>query len=240
MTEGKSSGKCMKLVLTLLTLWSIASLITIVVWATAPDFKSASQCRAELKELTVQHEGSKVVCQKNQEALEEMVTKVREEQDALRAELMLMVIKLNATNATLDQCREDNLVLATNISVLQETVETLQQKQANLTTLLAIKEDDIEALVQNLTVLELQTQTCYSLKEAAQAQSSASETQTRACQSQQQYLQRQLSKCKVSDSEAARQTTPEKTSPPGGSAAAPLSLSVVHITVLMSATVLFT
>lgn len=212
MTESKSSGQCQKVVIALLTLWFIGSLITIVVWSTAPDFKSAAQCRAELKDLTVQHEGSKVVCQKNQEALEEMVRKEREEQERLNVLILGLNERLNQTNATLEECRQENLVLTTNISALQETVDSLQQIQANLTTQLALKEDEIDALQQNLTQAEHQTDACFSLKDAAEAQTKAAESQLRACQSNQGYLQKQLQKCKVSDSEAAKQTTPQQAS----------------------------
>ncbi|KAJ0032711.1 hypothetical protein NQD34_002792 [Periophthalmus magnuspinnatus] len=210
MAESKSSGTCQKLALSLLALWFIGSLITIVVWATAPDFKSAAQCRAELRDLTVQHEGSKVVCQKNQEALEQMVTQAREEQERLTIQILELNDKLNATNHTLEQSRMENLILMTNISALQETVETLEQIQANLTTQLDLKDDHIEALELNLTQAEHQTQSCFSLKDAAEAQTKAAESQTRACQSNQNYLQKQLQKCK--ESNAAQQTTAQKTS----------------------------
>lgn len=218
MTESKSSGQCQKVLMALLTLWFVGSLITIVVWSTAPDFKSAAQCRAELKDLTVQHEGSKVVCQKNQEALEQMVHDEREKQERLRAAILAANERLNATNATLEECRQDNMVLMTNISALQEMVDALQQIQTNLTTQLVLKEDQIDALQLNLTQAEHQTEACFSLRDAAQAQTKAAESQLRACQSTQDYLQKQLQKCKVSEAEAAKQTTPQQTgSKPTGS-----------------------
>lgn len=235
MTESKSSGQCQKVVIALLTLWFVGSLITIVVWSTAPDFKSAAQCRAELKDLTVQHEGSKVVCQKNQLALEQMVREERDEQERLRGLIVTLQDRLNSTNATLEECRAENLVLVTNISALQETVDSLQQIQANLTTQLAIKEDQLEALEQNLTQAEHQTQACFSLKDAAEAQTKAADSQHRACQSNQEYLQRQLQKCKVSESEAAKQTTPQQSST-GPSGSGPGLSSVPALLLLLSAT----
>lgn len=229
----KSSGKCLKIVIALLALWSIASLVTIVVWATAPDFKSASQCRAELKDLTVRHEGSMVVCRKNQEALEEMVTKVREEQDALKTEILLLIAKLNGTNATLHECRQETLVLVTNISALQETVETLEQIQTNLTTQLSLKEEHIEALQQNLTQAEHQTQSCFSLRDAAQAQTLAAQSQTKACEASLQYVQKQLQKCKANEAEAARHTTPQKNPSPDSAAGSAPGLCVVPVLTLL-------
>ncbi|CAL9696014.1 unnamed protein product [Knipowitschia caucasica] len=215
MTESKSSGKCTKLSLVVLSLWSLASLVTIVVWATAPDFKSAAQCRSDLRELTVQHEGSKVVCRKNHEALEEMVRAEREQQDSLRASILELTLRLNLTNHTLELSREENLVLISNISVLQDSVESLQQIQDNLTSQLALKEETIDMLQLNLTQAEHQTQTCFSLKEATEAQTRAAESQTKACQSSLGYLQRQLQKCKASESDAKRTTAPQSSGPTG-------------------------
>lgn len=230
MTESKSSGQCQKVVMALLTLWFIGSLITIVVWSTAPDFKSAAQCRAELKDLTVQHEGSKVVCQKNQEALEQMVREEREEAQTLRGLIVGLQEKLNATNVTLEECRQENLALMTNISALQETVDSLQQIQNNLTVQLGLKEDELDLLQQNLTQAEHQTAACFSLREAAEAQTKAAESQLRACQSNQGYLNKQLQRCKVSEAEAAKQTTPQQAAPPTGSGP---GLSVVPGLVLL-------
>ncbi|XP_072295494.1 uncharacterized protein [Eucyclogobius newberryi] len=215
MSESKSSGKCTTLALTVLSLWGVASLITIVVWATAPDFKSATQCRKELRDLTVQHEGSKVVYQKKQDELEERVSQAHEEKEQLRGQILMLNERLNVTNHTLEQSRMEKLVLMTNISALQETVDTLEQIQANLSTQLVLKEDHIEALHLNLTQAEHQTESCFSLKDAAEAQTKAAESQTKACQSSQDYLQKKLQKCKVSESEG--QTTPQKSSGPTGS-----------------------
>lgn len=42
--SSKSSGTCCNLVMALLTLWSMVSLIVIVVWATSPHMKGLAQC----------------------------------------------------------------------------------------------------------------------------------------------------------------------------------------------------
>ncbi|KAF0041577.1 hypothetical protein F2P81_005109 [Scophthalmus maximus] len=99
------------------------------------------------------------------------------------------------------------VVLNVNISVLQEEVEQLRQAEVNLTAQLGLKEDHIDALQQNLTQASHQTESCFSLKDAAQSQMAAAQTQTRACQSNQQYLNKQLQKCKAVDSQ---QTSPEE------------------------------
>lgn len=218
---------CLKAVLVVLSLWFVASIVTIVVWATAPDFKSAAQCRSELKDLNVRHEGSKVVCQKNQEALEQMVREEREEGEKLRGLIVTLQQEVNETNATLQESLQERLVLLANITALLETVDTLQEKEANLTARLEEKQDEVDALQQNVTQAALQTSACFSLRDAAEAQTKAAESQLQACHSQQEYLQKQLAKCKASDAEASRQTTPQQNSAPAPTASGP-GLSVVQ------------
>ncbi|XP_049911162.1 uncharacterized protein si:ch211-1a19.3 [Epinephelus moara] len=188
----KSSQKAKNVVIALLALWSIISLIVIVVWATSPDLKSSAQCRAELQEMREKLEGAKVVFQKDKVALEEQVTAAREAQDRQRAEILLLLESINATNATLEECRQENVVLNGNISVLQETVEQLRETKANLTAQISEQEDHIEALQQNVTLAGHQTESCFSLKAAAESQMLAAQSQTKACESQQQFQQKQL------------------------------------------------
>lgn len=105
----RSSQTAKNVVIALLTLWSIISLIIIVVWATSPDLKSSAKCRAELQEVTEKMEGAKVVWNKNKVALEEMVEAGREVQDRQGAQILLLLDRLNTTNATLEKCRQKNV-----------------------------------------------------------------------------------------------------------------------------------
>ncbi|XP_070765287.1 NF-kappa-B essential modulator [Enoplosus armatus] len=222
--SSKSSQTAKNVVLALLALWSIISLIVIVVWATSPDLKSSAQCRNELQDVTEKLEGAKVVYNKNKVALEELVEAAREEQARQRAEILLLLGRLNTTNTTLEECRQENVVLNGNISVLQETIEQLRLTEVNLTAQISLQEDHIEALQQNVTQTVHQTESCFSLKAAAESQMLAAQSQTRACESSQQYLQKQLQKCKVVDSEAAQETQQQDTSSDSpSSAASPLS-----------------
>lgn len=108
-TASKSSQKVKNVVLALLALWSIISLVVIVVWATSPDLKSSAQCRAELQDLTEKLEGAKVVWNKNKQALEELVEAEREKQEQQRAEILLLLGSLNATNVTLEECLQEKV-----------------------------------------------------------------------------------------------------------------------------------
>lgn len=227
----KSSQTAKNLLIGVLALWSIASLIVIVVWATSPDLKGSAQCRTELQEATEKLEGAKVVFNKNKVALEEMVEEERVKYARQQAEILVLLGHLNATNATLEECRQENVVLNGNITVLQEDIEQLRQKEANLTAQISLQEEHIEALEHNVTQVVHQTETCFSLKAAADSQMTAAQTQTKACESNQQYLQKQLQKCKTAESEAPQQTQQQASTPPD-SAASPLA-AVPALTLLI-------
>ncbi|XP_054458134.1 uncharacterized protein si:ch211-1a19.3 [Anoplopoma fimbria] len=223
--SSKSSGTAKNVAIALLALWSIVSLVVIVVWATSPDLKSSTACRAELQEMTEKMEGARVVFSKNKVSLEEMVKEARAEQERQRAHVVLLLGHLNATNATLEECRQENAVLNGNISVLQQRVEQLLQTEANLTAQISLQDDHIEALQQNLTQAGHQRESCFSLKAAAESQMLAAQSQTRACESRQQYLHKQLVKCKDVDSEAPQEKQQETEELPSSS---PPSLVFLH------------
>ncbi|CAJ1059570.1 coiled-coil domain-containing protein 18 [Xyrichtys novacula] len=221
----KSSQTAKNVVIALLSLWSIISLIVIVVWSTSPDLKSSAQCRTELQDATEKLEGVKVVCRKDKVALEEQVEAEREKQDKQRAEILMLLGNLNATNHTLEECRQENLVLQANVSVLQENIEALRQTEANLTAQIGLQEDQIDALEQNVTQAAHETEACASLRVAAESQMLAAQSQNRACESRKQFLDKKLLKCTQEDSEAPQQTQ-QKQNPPTptpSSDAAPLS-----------------
>ncbi|KAL6107653.1 uncharacterized protein ACO6RY_18379 [Pungitius sinensis] len=192
----KSSQTVKNVVLALLALWSLVSLIVIVVWATSPDLKSSAACRAQLQEVTEKMEGAKVVWSKNKVALEEQLEEARVEQAHQSAEILLLLGRLNATNATLEECRQENVVLNGNISVLHERVEQLRQAEANLTARIGLQEEHIDTLQQNLTQAGHRAESLYSLKAAAESHMRAAQSETSACKSGKEFLQKQLLKCK--------------------------------------------
>ncbi|XP_063747056.1 uncharacterized protein si:ch211-1a19.3 [Eleginops maclovinus] len=218
-TASKSSQTAKNVVLALLALWSVVSLIIIVVWATSPDLKSSARCRAELQDVTEKLEGAKVVFGKNMVAVEQLLEDARNAEEKLKADFLVLVGRLNETNATLEECRQENVVLNWNISALQEKVELLRQTEANLTTQIGLQQDHIEALQQNMTEAGHQTETCVSLRTAAESQMMAAQSQTRACESRLQYQQKQLQKCKEVESEAPKDATQQQAD--GGSSSAP-------------------
>ncbi|KAG7218855.1 hypothetical protein INR49_019482 [Caranx melampygus] len=138
--SSKSSQKAKNVVLALLLLWSLVSLIIIVVWSTSPDWKGAAQCNKELEGTKETLRESRVVWSQNQAALEEKVDKKREEVELKNTEILLLQGQLNATNTSLELSRLENVVLSGNISVLEEMVEQLRETEANLTAQLRVKE----------------------------------------------------------------------------------------------------
>ncbi|XP_031612106.1 uncharacterized protein si:ch211-1a19.3 [Oreochromis aureus] len=228
----KSSQKVKNVVIALLALWSIISLIVIVVWATSPGMKGAPQCRAELQEVTEKMEGAKVVYNKNKEALEMMVSEERRKTDQQRTENLVLLGQLNTTNATLEECRQENVLLNRNMTIMQEDIEDLRQKEANLTVQLGLLKDQIDTLEQNLTQAIHKTEAAESLQMAAENNMKAAQAQTKVCESSKQAVQKQLQKCTATKSEAPQLTQPRApTSAP--SSTAPLFAGIPALMLLV-------
>ncbi|XP_036378598.1 uncharacterized protein si:ch211-1a19.3 [Megalops cyprinoides] len=208
MASSKSSQTTRNIVIAFLALWSVISLIIIVVWATSPDMKSATQCRAEMQDLTNKYKDSKITWQKDKEALEEMVEAGRENQTTLRREIDVLMGRLNDTNTTLSACQEENVILNGNVTALENEVEAHVKTEANLTAEVELQKERVERLEQNMTQIFHQQESCKALLTAAKSQQQAAESQTNACESSKQYVQKQLQKCKSQGSTALE---PQKT-----------------------------
>lgn len=127
----KSPEKAKNVVIALLALWSIISLVIIVVWATSPDLKSSAQCRAELQEVTEKLEGAKVVFNKNKVALEEKVLEAREEQDRQRDRILLLLGRLNATNVTVEECLQRTVSEEQSLLQTRNTLRSRKTKHSH-------------------------------------------------------------------------------------------------------------
>ncbi|XP_008293892.1 myosin-11 [Stegastes partitus] len=230
----KSSSTAKNLLIGVLALWSIISLVVIVVWATSPDLKGSAQCRAELQEATEKLEGAKVVFNKNKVALEEMVEEEREKHARQQAEILLLLGHLNATNATLEECRQENVVLNGNITLLQEHIEQLRQKEANLTAQISLQEEHIEAVEHNVTQAIYQIESCVREKAVADSQMALAQTNTKACKSNEQRLEKQLDKCKSAESEVPQQTQPQEAAPPKSAASRLAGVPVLTLLICSS------
>ncbi|XP_029002462.1 uncharacterized protein si:ch211-1a19.3 [Betta splendens] len=226
--SSKSSQTAKNIVMALLAIWSIISLIVIVVWATSPVPKTSAQCYAELQEVTERLEGGRVVWTKDKQALEEKVMEEREKVEQHKVQILLLHQHLNASNASLEECQQEKVVLMGNISLLQENMELLRRTQKNLTTELSLREEHIEALQQNLTQAFHRTNACRSLNDAARSETLAAKSQTKACEAQLQHHSKQLQKCR-SDAVVAKQIPPQQQEQDKSSSASGLRLPALML-----------
>lgn len=109
MANSKSSQTTRNIVIACLALWSIISLIIIVVWATSSDMKGASQCRKEMQALTERHDVAKVEWTKNRRALEDLVRQGWRNQTTLQKEIDQNMEQIQILNLSLNDSRQENV-----------------------------------------------------------------------------------------------------------------------------------
>ncbi|XP_056108661.1 uncharacterized protein si:ch211-1a19.3 [Rhinichthys klamathensis goyatoka] len=199
MASSKSSQNTRNIVIACLALWSIISLIIIVVWATSPDMKGASQCRKEMQALTERHEGARVVWSKDRKALEELVRQGWRNQTALLKQIDQYKEQIQILNISLNVSLQENVILNGNITILESKIEEYKLIEGNLTTEISLQKDQIEALEHNLTLKAQELASCEALRLASKQLQTAAERQTQGCETTKQYLQKQLTKCKDVD-----------------------------------------
>ncbi|XP_017333268.1 uncharacterized protein si:ch211-1a19.3 [Ictalurus punctatus] len=210
MAASKSSHTVRNLIFAVLTLWSIISLIIIVVWATSPDLKGASECNANLKTLKEKFAKEKDVWSKDRHALEELVGQGRLNQSLLLTRIDQLKDQLQSLNQSLESCQQQNDMLNDNITRLKDEIELHKAIEANLTANITQQQDTIELLQHNLTQTAFELGMCTDLRKAAVNLQTAAEKQTQGCQSSKQFLQKQLEKCK-----SLPQTSSQNDGPPG-------------------------
>ena len=103
------SQKMKSLVIALLTLWSLISLIIIVVWSTSPDLKSSAKCHADLKEMTQELADARISLEKEKVDKQKQLKEATEEQERRGAEILLLLGRLNVTNTSLEDCRQETV-----------------------------------------------------------------------------------------------------------------------------------
>merc|ERR1712131_131967 len=190
-----SSGSrtCCNVIIAILTLWSVISLIVIVVWVTNPQLRDIKLCRDNLAE-----EEEKVKQgQANQRALEKLVEAGRKIQAAQEAEINLLKVVQQNYSASLNDCRHENDILLTvNITVLEKEIEMHKEIEANLTAEIAAHQDQIENLKANLTQSLHQREACRAQTVVAENRQLMAESENKVCESARAETQRQLEKCK--------------------------------------------
>lgn len=238
MASSKSSQTTRNVLIACLALWSIISLIIIVVWATSPDMKGASQCRQELQALNEKLEGAKVVWNKDRRALEALVREGWNNQTLLQGQIDTYKETLAHLNVSLEECHQDNALLNANITALENEIETHKATEANLTAQLSLQKEEIEWLQSNLTQKLHEIDSCEALRSAAESLQTAAEKTTAACQANKQYLHTQLIKCQKEaqkeDSNHQQQQTPDSSAPMGAHST-PLALALSLLPALLLA-----
>ncbi|XP_056590080.1 uncharacterized protein si:ch211-1a19.3 [Triplophysa dalaica] len=199
MTASKSSQTTRNIVIAILAIWSIISIIIIAVWATSADMKSASKCRAELKELQEKHEGAKVVWTKDRKALEDLVRQGWKNQSVLQKQIEQQKEQMRFLNLSLEASQQENIILNGNITDLKGKIEAYTVMVGNLSAEISLQKDHIEGLEHNLTLKAQELDSCAALQTAAAQLQNAAEKQHKACETSKQFLQKQLAKCKNTD-----------------------------------------
>lgn len=87
----------------LLTLWSMVSLIVIVVWATWPPLASLAQCKVAHRALIEKMEGAKVMKEKEYNALKSALQLSSKNHTRLQEELESILESQRETNASLTE-----------------------------------------------------------------------------------------------------------------------------------------
>ncbi|XP_077441156.1 uncharacterized protein LOC144063072 [Vanacampus margaritifer] len=216
-------GSGTKAALLVLALWSVVSLVVIVVWSTSPDLKSSASCRQDLRDSREKILGAEALWAQDKDELERRLAGARERLERHEAALEMLDRRLRLANRTLDACQAREAVLMANISVLQEEAELQQQAQLNLTNQLQRLEDHAEALQHNLTQSGHLVAACSSLKAAADNHAAAAQTQTLACEANREFLHKQLVKCQEAASEAPPPPQTHQNPAPPGSGSGKLS-----------------
>ncbi|KAL4634803.1 hypothetical protein GN956_G14345 [Arapaima gigas] len=206
MATSKSSQTACKVIVGFLALWFIISLVTIIVWATSPDMKNATQCRAELRATNEKLEGAKVMCEKDRKAMEEHLETCWNNNTALSQLVEGVKKNLRETNASLSDCRREKVILAGEIAALQNLTEMLNSTVGNLSAEVLQLQENVEGLEANLTQTSHLMQSYEALLVAAQNQQKAAEKQKIACDVRNEHLDSQLSRCKVKGKGSSAQT----------------------------------
>ncbi|XP_036442872.1 uncharacterized protein si:ch211-1a19.3 [Colossoma macropomum] len=196
MASSKSSQTTRNIIIACLALWSIISLITIVVWATSPDMKGASQCRAELQALQSTFDKEKAVWIEDRLALEEKVRHGWDNQTKLLSHIDQLKDQLKQLNLSLEACQQENAALNANITSLENDIVLHKAIEANLTANISQQQDLIEHLQLNVTQTVSALESCDVQTTAAKLLQTSAEKQQQACQTKNQYLDKQLVKCK--------------------------------------------
>nr|XP_046215374.1 uncharacterized protein LOC124041624 isoform X1 [Oncorhynchus gorbuscha] len=199
MARSKSSGTCCNLVMALLTLWSMVSLIVIVVWATSPHMKGVAQCNVAQQSLTEKMEGAKVVWEKEKQALLESVRLSQENQTTLQQEMEVVAERLRENYVSLSLSLQENAMLHANETAQRSAIFLHRDTQRNMSLDLSLQREHFEWLRFNFTQAVHQSHSCSASCDASNSQAVAAMSQMKACESSKHYMMTQMERrgCKI-------------------------------------------
>ncbi|XP_014047424.1 uncharacterized protein isoform X2 [Salmo salar] len=197
--SSKSSGTCCNLVMALLTLWSMVSLIVIVVWATSPHMKGLAQCNVAQQSLTEKMEGAKVVWEKEKQALLESIRLSQENQTTLQQEMEVVTERLRENSVSLSLSLQENAMLHVNETALRNAIFLHRETQRNMSLDLSLQREHFEWLQFNFTQAVHQSHSCSASCDASNSQAVAAMSQMKACESSKHYMMTQMERrgCKT-------------------------------------------
>lgn len=97
-------GTGTKAALLVLALWSLISLVVIVVWSTSPDLKSSARCRQDLRQSHEKMLGAEALWARDKDELERRLAEAHERLERREAALALLDGRLRLVNQSLDAC----------------------------------------------------------------------------------------------------------------------------------------
>lgn len=180
-----------------LTLWSMVSLVVIIVWSTWPYMRSLTQCQAARQAAVEKSEGARVMREKERRELQETLDIGYENQTKLHRDLELILEKLRETNSSLTNSLQEREFLSENFTALRRDVDMHRGLQKNLSSTVKMQEVHSDALEANLTWSGHHWNSCNALLSAAINNQAAAESLNRACMSASGFLLKQLRACKI-------------------------------------------
>ncbi|XP_055057667.2 uncharacterized protein [Misgurnus anguillicaudatus] len=199
MARSSSAQNTYKWVTAFLMLWSMASLIVIVVWVTWSPKASIEQCRAEQQALIKEMEEAKVVKENEENDFKSTLKLSSENQTELQEELETIHKDQRETKASLAESLNLRMTLKKNLTALENIRILHLDEYKGLSSMLAQQQALIETLWMNVSSEAHHLDSCAALRDAANSQQMAAESQRKACQTQTTYLAKQLENCRTKD-----------------------------------------
>ncbi|XP_048831759.1 uncharacterized protein si:ch211-1a19.3 [Brienomyrus brachyistius] len=231
MTSSKSSKTTCNIVMAILVIWSIISLIIIIVWATSPEIKDVNKCRTELEAKVQEYTSTSAVWVQDRKALEEHIEKSREREAQLSQDISRLWESQRKTNESLKISMEENVILRDNITVLENETERQRELVKNLTSEITAHKEKLEDLQYNLTQAFHLMESCEASWAAAIHHQRAAESRLNALNTSHMSLLNQLNRCKKDDSSISQQNQQSHQSQPDSGSPrlhiSPFALSVL-------------